>query len=109
VGYTLNRYTKKMDYSSMDDAPSNGSSYVRKDAAWAEAGASVLPQDLATDDSPTFVTTKLTGLSDGYIPYHVNDATGLANGPTKADVDAAIAYCASPPAGFDFLLGQVFS
>jgi hypothetical protein len=57
----------------------------------------------------TTPTVKATNLTDGYIPYHVNDATGLADGPLKSDVDAAIAYCASPPAGFDFLLGQVFS
>ena len=40
---------------------------------------------LATTDSPAFVTTKLTGLSDGYLPYHVNDATGLADSPLLTD------------------------
>lgn len=45
---------------------------------------------LATADSPVFVTAKLSGLTDGYIPYHVDDATGLANGPTKTDVDSAV-------------------
>ena len=45
---------------------------------------------LATTDSPTFVTVKCSGLTDDYIPYHVNDATGLANGPTKTNVDSAI-------------------
>jgi len=29
--------------------------------------------------SPTFVTAKLTALTDGYVPYHVSDAVGLAN------------------------------
>jgi len=38
-----------------------------------------LPQDIHTGASPTFVTAKLTGLTDGYFPYHVADATGLAN------------------------------
>ncbi len=51
---------------------------------------SVLNQDLTTDASPTFVTVKLSGLADGKIPYHVNDATGLADGPTKTDVDDAV-------------------
>uniref|UniRef100_A0A6H1Z7M4 Putative pectate lyase n=1 Tax=viral metagenome TaxID=1070528 RepID=A0A6H1Z7M4_9ZZZZ len=47
-------------------------------------------QDLTTDASPTFVTAKLSGLTDDYIPYHVNDSTGLANGPTKTAVDALV-------------------
>jgi hypothetical protein len=34
---------------------------------------------LTTADSPTFATVKLSGLSDGYIPKHTNDATGLEN------------------------------
>lgn len=45
---------------------------------------------LHTTDSPVFVTAKLSGLSDGLIPYHVSDAVGLADGPTKADVDSAV-------------------
>lgn len=45
---------------------------------------------LTSASSPTFVTVKLTGLSDGKIPYHVNDLTGLADGPTKTDVDSAV-------------------
>lgn len=36
---------------------------------------------LTTASSPTFVTVKLTGLTTGYVPYHVDDATGLANSP----------------------------
>jgi hypothetical protein len=47
-------------------------------------------QDVQSTASPTFVTVKLSGLTDDYIPYHVNDATGLANGPTKTNVDDAI-------------------
>jgi hypothetical protein len=34
---------------------------------------------LATTDSPVFVTVKLSGLTDTYFPYHVDDSTGLAN------------------------------
>jgi hypothetical protein len=36
-------------------------------------------QNLRTTDSPTFVTAKLTNLTDGYVPYHVSDTSGLAN------------------------------
>lgn len=38
-----------------------------------------LDQAVKQASSPTFVTAKLTALTDGYVPYHVNDATGLAN------------------------------
>jgi hypothetical protein len=34
---------------------------------------------LTTASSPEFVTVKLTSLTDGYVPYHVSDAAGLAN------------------------------
>lgn len=37
------------------------------------------PQDTHTGSSPVFVTVKLSSLTDGYIPYHVADATGLAD------------------------------
>jgi hypothetical protein len=40
---------------------------------------------LATTDSPIFATVKLSGLTDGYIPYHVADATGLANSVIYTD------------------------
>ena len=36
-------------------------------------------QNVKQTASPTFVTIKLSGLTDGYIPYHVSDASGLAN------------------------------
>lgn len=54
------------------------------------SGGASYDQDLNTDDSPAFVTVKLSGLTDGRIPYHVNDATGLADGPLKSDVDDAV-------------------
>jgi len=44
-----------------------------------------LPQDIHTGASPTFVTVKLSALTDGYVPYHVADATGLANSPMFTD------------------------
>ncbi len=43
------------------------------------------PQNIHTGASPTFVTAKLSALTDGYLPYHVNDATGLANSPLFTD------------------------
>lgn len=46
--------------------------------------------NLTTSSSPTFVTTKLSSLTDGKIPYHVDDATGLSDGPVKTDVDSAV-------------------
>lgn len=36
-------------------------------------------QDTRSTDSPIFATVKLSALTDGYIPYHVSDAAGLAN------------------------------
>jgi hypothetical protein len=47
-------------------------------------------QALDPGASPTFEDVVLTDLSDGRIPYHVNDTTGLADGPTKTDVDSAV-------------------
>ncbi len=40
---------------------------------------------LTTASSPTFVTVKLSSLTDGYVPYHIADATGLANSPISTD------------------------
>lgn len=45
---------------------------------------------VAPTDSAAFITVKLSALTDGKIPYHVNDATGLADGPVKSDVDDAV-------------------
>jgi microcystin-dependent protein len=65
------------------------SEFYQKDSTGQETALGQV-QPLATTDSPQFATVKLTGLTDDYIPYHVNDATGLANGPTKTNVDSAI-------------------
>lgn len=43
--------------------------------------ASYINQDVTSDASPIWVTVKLSGLTDGYVPYHVADATGLADSP----------------------------
>jgi len=50
-------------------------------------------------------TAKLSDLTDGKIPYHVDDATGLADGPTKTDVDSAVSL--KHTAGTDTALGAV--
>lgn len=42
-------------------------------------------QKTTTDASPTFVTAKLSGLTDGYIPKHTSDVVGLANSPIYTD------------------------
>lgn len=46
---------------------------------------SYLDQSVKQTASPTFATAKLTNLTDGYVPYHVADATGLANCPIYTD------------------------
>jgi len=53
-------------------------------------GAGTTYYSLKSTDSPIFANIKLSALSDGYIPYHVDDATGFADGPVKADVDDAV-------------------
>ncbi len=40
---------------------------------------------LTTASSPVFVTAKLSGLTDGYVPYHVADNTGLGNSNVYTD------------------------
>jgi len=42
-------------------------------------------QSVKQASSPIFVTVKLSGLTDGYFPYHVADATGLADSPIYTD------------------------
>jgi len=46
---------------------------------------SYLDQIVKTIASPIFATVKLSNLTDGYIPYHVSDASGLANSPIYTD------------------------
>lgn len=47
-------------------------------------------ENLTTTGNVTAATLKATNLSDGKIPYHVSDTDGLADGPTKTDVDDAV-------------------
>lgn len=49
-----------------------------------------MDQNVLTTSSPTFVTTKNSGLTDTYIPYHVDDATGLADSPLTRTGAAAV-------------------
>jgi len=44
-----------------------------------------IDQALLQASSPIHATVKLTALTDGYVPYHVDDATGLANSPIFTD------------------------
>lgn len=50
-------------------------------AQWGYLGAmgDWLDQAVKQASSPVFATVKLSALTDGYVPYHVNDAAGLAN------------------------------
>ncbi|MCZ7404487.1 MAG: hypothetical protein O8C67_06100 [Candidatus Methanoperedens sp.] len=68
-------------------------------------------------NSPIFVTAKLSILTDGYIPYHVGDATGLVNSPiftdgTKVGIGTAVpseklhVYGASGVIGMTFEAGD---
>ena len=52
--------------------------------------------------SPTFVTAKLSALTDGYVPYHIDDATGLANSPIFTDGTNVGIGTASPNAKLSF-------
>jgi hypothetical protein len=49
---------------------------------------SVVNQDLTTDASPAFVTAKLSGLTDTYVPVHTSDAVGLANSAIRSTSSA---------------------
>jgi len=44
-----------------------------------------LDQAVKQASSPIHVTVKLSALTDGYVPYHVSDAVGLANSPIRID------------------------
>jgi len=57
--------------------------------AWATLNQAAVAGLKATE-SPIFVTVKLSGLTDGYIPVHTSDAVGFENGPLKTDVDDAV-------------------
>ena len=58
--------------------------YWRGDKSWQTLNQAAV-SGLTTSDSPEFVTVKLSNLTDGYIPYHVSDANGLANSPIYTD------------------------
>ena len=67
---------------------------------WGYLGVS--DQGFSTGLSPTYVTAKFSGLTDGYVPYHVADATGLADSSIYTDgTDVGIG--AVPSANMDGL------
>ncbi len=70
--------------------------------ALAVEAASYINQDVTTDASPTFVTAKLTGLTDGYIPSHVNDSTGLANSPLMASGSGFLSFNCNTGTAYQF-------
>ncbi|MBE3126212.1 MAG: hypothetical protein IMZ57_11220, partial [Acidobacteria bacterium] len=53
---------------------------------------------LTTGSSPEFVTVKCSALTDGYIPYHVSDAVGLANSIISQNATGIGIGAASPGA-----------
>ncbi len=60
-----------------------------------------MDQNVLTGSSPTFVTAKLSALTDGYVPYHVSDASGLANSVIYTDGTNVGIGDTSPDAGLD--------
>ncbi|MEK7611415.1 MAG: hypothetical protein AAB486_03545, partial [Patescibacteria group bacterium] len=52
--------------------------------AWATLNQAAVA-GLTTASSPVLVTVKLSALTDGYLPYHVSDASGLANSVLYTD------------------------
>jgi hypothetical protein len=58
--------------------------YWRGDKSWQTLNQAAVA-GLTTASSPAFVTVKLSGLTDGYIPYHVNNSTGLADSTIYTD------------------------
>jgi len=55
-------------------------------------------QSVRSDASPTFGTVKLTNLSNGYIPKHTSDSTGLEDSPIYTDGTNVSIGPASPAA-----------
>ncbi|MCK9604678.1 MAG: hypothetical protein M0R66_10005, partial [Candidatus Omnitrophica bacterium] len=49
---------------------------------------------LTTASSPVFATVKCSDLTDGYIPYHVSDAAGLADSPLRSTAEDLGVGCA---------------
>jgi len=58
-----------------------GTNLSTKDSEIVHDSLSGVHQNVNTAASPIFVTAKLTGLTDGYVPYKISDALGLADTP----------------------------
>ena len=71
----------------MQPSTSNGTGAIVR-----TTGAKLTTPDIgaATATSITTAALSVTALSNGKIPYHVSDASGLADGPVKTDVDDAV-------------------
>jgi hypothetical protein len=54
------------------------------DPVWATLNQAAVA-GLTTASSPVFVTVKLSALTDGRVPYHIADATGLADSSIRVD------------------------
>ncbi len=63
--------------------------------AWATLNQAAVA-GLTTASSPVFVTVKCSALTDGYLPYHVSDASGLANSVIYTDGTRVSIGTASP-------------
>ncbi len=60
--------------------PSPFGSFVKKTLSETKSILSI-----NTGDSPSFTTIKCSALTDGYVPKHTSDATGLENSPIYTD------------------------
>jgi len=76
-GTTPKTLTLNDDFNASTQLTAIGANTTHRGSVGTDHG--YINQDLQTTASPTFVTTKLSGLTDGYVPYHVSDALGLAN------------------------------
>jgi hypothetical protein len=61
---------------------------------------------LATTDSPVFVTVKLSGLTDGFLPYHVSDAAGLVNSPIYINKNNKVGIGTAAPSASLEIMGD---
>jgi hypothetical protein len=96
---------RKVDFDEAVTGPATGGSTASAIARWDGTDGRLLKNSVViVDDGGSLTgilnvtatgfiqgtTGKFTNLTDGKIPYHVDDATGLADGPIKTDVDSAV-------------------
>jgi len=78
------------------------------DAVWATLNQAAVA-GLTTASAPAFTSVKLTDLTDGYIPYHVNDSTGLANSAVRASASTAAIGIDAQANAYFYLSGDLLS